>query len=305
MNIQEKEQLIIGTIIECNSEIKKLNSQTNIKTKTFKSLMEKSQMYEFGMTELYKKLDPLFESTNSLPINLVQIKNNRQNYYSYFKSVYKFLKDFEPGIQNNLNENFEAPKFEKPLYSVNSVNQNNQTNKVPETKLDIFSFRNDLKRIIMELSKQDDTDVSLDILKIKVFANKPVFIHGFNISNNLGLRSELVQKFNFKKLNCVVFNKSEKQLIFITDNFSGSVVYDLSKDILDYYNTINIENKLPNKNFDANYVDVLKDVIGSNYFLVFIDISNLKLEFKDNLYLDDLRKKQYETSQKNGIVVKR
>ena len=289
LSIQSKEQLIIGTILSCNNEIKKFNKLTGLQEST------KFNMYHFNMVQLFGDINPLFENDfqiNKIPEDSIFVKNTRGNYYSYFQKVNDFLEGYEPNIQQSLNEslNVDEIKVKNPI------------------QMNIDTFKIDLKNIINNLEKQDDLNsVSNEIIKIKTFAKRPIFIHGFDICNNIALQKELFEKFNLpvNKLISICFDKSKKQLLFITDISTNIICYDLNEDILDLYNNINIEDKIKSEKLNVkNYLFQIKDLIHNNIIELYFNIELLDLKFNDNLY-GDIYRKNYSDKLKDNTLIKK
>lgn len=299
MNVQEKEQLIIGTIIDCNSEISKLSGVIkNV------SLMEKNNLYHFNMVQLYKSLNESDTTFGDFDTKLdvpVYTKNLRNNYYAYFQKVHKFLDGFEPNMQRNLNEGL-------------------QTDSDDISSIDIYSFKEDLKNIIKELeSKNDLENLSEQIYKIKTFAGRPIFIYGYDICNNVALRKELFESFKIDHTNLIsiCFDKSNKQILFIQKNSLNIVCYDLKTDTLDYYNKVNGvgtngagtnagDTQIKGISFDGpKYLQQLKELIHNNIVELYINPSILELKFEDNLYFDKIRAEMQANTAKMGSVVKK
>jgi len=289
LSVQSKEQLIIGTILSCNNEIKKFSKLTGLKEST------KFNMYHFNMVQLFGDINPLFENDfqiNKIPEDSIFVKNTRGNYYSYFQKVNEFLEGYEPNIQQSLNESLivDDIKVKNPI------------------QMNIDTFKIDLKNIINDLEKQNDLNsVSNEIIKIKTFAKRPIFIHGFDICNNIALQKELIEKFNLSinKLISICFDKSKKQLLFITDVSTNIICYDLNEDILDLYNNINIEDKIKQEKLNIKtYLFQIKELIHNNIIELYFNIDLLDLKYSDNLYSDISRKTYSETIQKQKSLIK-
>ncbi len=280
LSVQQKEQLIIGTILSCNNEIKKISQ---IMPKLNENM--RNNMYHFNMTQLFSEINPLFENGNQIPDEAIFVKNSRGNYYAYFQKVYDFLDGYEVNLQKNLNESLKVDEtlVQNPI------------------QIDILTFKQDLKNIIIELSKKNDlNNISPEVLKIKTLANKPILINGFDISNNVALRKELFDNFNisFGNLIAICFDKSNQQLLFVTDNTKTLVVYDLKKDELNFYNSINEKIK-PVQLTPKNYSQTIKDLTDNNNIIdLYVNVSMLKLDFTDNLFSDNARQKFIDETQK-------
>jgi hypothetical protein len=288
MTVKDKEQLIIGTILYCNSEIKKLSESINISS-------ENTNLYYYNMSSLLSEINPMIklnESLNQIPPESIFITNVRNNYFSYFQKVYDFLDGYEPNIQYSLNESLtiDTVKVENPI------------------QLNIKSFKDELKDIINKLSQINDLDkLSPDILKIKTLAKKPIMIYGYDICNNIALKKELLENFNLSedKLISILFDKINKQLLFITENTSNIVVYDLRKDSLNNYNKINDPIKSEKLN-SKNYLIFLKELLDNNTLIeIYKNFKILKLEFTDNLFSDFGRIKEINKMKQESSVIKK
>lgn len=273
-SIKDKERYIVGTVINCNQEIKNLSGLIN------KPLNEHVNVYHFNMVSLYESIMDLNNSPGQLDLNTVPsyVQNPRGNYYSYFNKVYDFLDGYAPNIQKNLNESL-----------VIDGNEN-------DIQLDIVSFKNDLKKIIDDLSKQDDIEnLSDEILKIKAFAKKPLFLYGYDLLNSLPLQKELQEKFNISNndLIAIVYDKTNKQLIFVTA--LKLVGYMVSKDELGLIETgLELTAK--------NYYGTIKEKLENNNLIeLFVDFTKMEFKFTDNVYLDNMRK---TFDKKRNSVVK-
>lgn len=299
MNVKNKEKLIVGTIINCNKEINDLSESIVLDSIS----KDKNNIYRFNMVNLLNEIDEkettiddltsLNESfTVSLPAEQ-EIKNSRKNYFAYFNKVKNFLDNFEPGVQKVLNE---------------SLNIDGKENDVV---ININTFKEELKKIIQELSLKDDVrNLTSDILKIKLFANKPLFIYGYDINSNIELKKELVSKFNItdEKLLFILFDQSNKQILFLTDDIRTSICYDLKTDKLDYYNIINKDNqelKIDELKIDLkNGPEQLKSITSISYFVLYLNIQKMELKFEDNLYLDQAREDFNKSNQHYGFIKK-
>jgi hypothetical protein len=273
MKIQEKEQLIVGTILNCNLEIKKLSESD-------KSFQHKNNnLYNFNMIQLYNEIigenKPLNENQSIDFKDFNYCNNTRKNYFSYFQKVYNFLDGFEINIQQTLNESLK----------IDSKDLNTDI-------LNINSFKKELSEIIEKLSKQDEiSNIDNKIIKIKTLAHKPIYLYGYNICTNVELKKELQEKFKISDndILSIIFNKTNKQLIFVIKN--NLIVYDVKQDLLDYYNNINFDEKV-NFKFEKteNLLQQIKNTIGYNDLIeIYQNIQKDKFQFADNLYKDKLR----------------
>lgn len=276
--VQDKEQIIIGTIINCNREIKNFlnESASAMKKKHLKKLFESNNfdIYHYNMLNLYSEVTGIpFINLNEGMEFPTAVTNSRNNYYAYFQKVNDFLNGFEINLQESLNEslNVDTVRVKNPI------------------QLNITTFKEELKSIINILDKQNDVvNYSKDILKIKAFAKQPLFVNGYNICNNISLMKELQEKFGIlhQNLMAICFNQNTKQLYFVTNSTNKLVVYDLKKDILDYYNNVNP--KIEVKQLESKtYLDTLKQLTGINAILeLYLNPLVLNLKFEDNLYHD-------------------
>ena len=284
LSVQQKEQLIVGTILSCNNEIKKISQ---IMPKLNESI-QNTNVYHFNMKSLFNDINPLLESFQNIPDESIYVKNTRGNYLSYFQKVYEFLDGYEVNLQTSLNESLNVEG--------NSI------------QIDIVSFKKDLKTIINELLKKNDLEnISPEILKIKTLANIPISIYGYDICNNISLQKELVEKFNLtsEKLLAICFDKSNKQILFVTNSTNSIIVYDLKKDMLDNYNTVNNENKIPSKPLSiSTYFSILQELINNNIIVLYLNINELKLNYTDNLFGDESRIKYIQQMQNQEKIRK-
>jgi hypothetical protein len=285
LNIKEKEQLIIGTILSCNEEIKKVS----LLLPSLNENLSKQNMYHFNMVQLFQEINPLFESSLNfqIPENSIYIKNTRGNYHAYFQKVYDFLDGYEINLQKTLNE---------------SLNVDNSLVENP-VQLDIMTFKDDLKRIINELVKKNDLDtIPQEILKIKILAQKSLIVNGFDISNNLSLQKELFEKFNTKisDLLSICYDRSNKQLLFVPKNTQNIITYDLTLDQFDLYNVVNHSNPISSKTLTIQtYLTILRDLINNSIITIYNNMNEFKFESGDNLYFDKLRNK---INTENGSI---
>jgi len=296
MNTQEKEQLIVGTILTCNEEIKKISK---LMPSLNENNLSKNNLYHFNMIQLFQEINPLFENTGNsqiiskIPEESIFVKNTRGNYYAYFQKVYEFLDGYEINLQRTLNE------------SLNVSNDMSQSN----SQIDIMSFKNDLKNIILELSKRNDLkNISKEIQKIKILAKKPIIINGFDICNNLSLKKELFERFGLtnQKILAICFDKSNKQLLFVTNTTGSIICYDLETDVLDNYNIVNKDESIPNKSLTIKtYLEILRELINNSLIDIYVNVEEFKFELTDNLYYDNARIKAFEAQKTQTSVIKK
>ncbi len=274
ISIQDKEALIIGTVIACNNELTHfLNENKNFKKNKFVKLYESKlhDVYEYNFRNLSEDFSAELPSA---------IQNPRHNYYSYFNKVYSFLNGYELGIQKSLNESLTVSdiKVQNPL------------------QVNIDTFKKTLKSIIEKLEKQDDiTNYSQQQLSIKTFAKQPLFIVGYNICNNIALMKELQEKFDitYDKLMAIVYDRSEKQLIFIPVNSKSVITYSILQDEL-----VPVNNYLTKQLTAQNYLEELRLMKETAFIEVFVNQNTLNFKFTDNLYKDISRQKYREQIEK-------
>lgn len=297
MNVQNKEQIIIGTILKCNQEIKNFLNESissNVSSnKHFNDLLinlnESVDLYHYNLTNLFKTV---CNSDTELFENYSQFTNNHKNYYAYFNKVYNFLNEFETNIQVTLNESLivDSRKVKKPK------------------QLNIVTFKNDLKNLINYLEKQNDiSNYSKKILNLKTFLKQPIYVCGYNLTNNDILRQQLFDNFKITEQNLlsICFNQNNKQLYFVTPNTNNIVVYDLKSDVLDNYNKVNKFN-LKSVNLKPNdYLNTLKQLTGINsIYEIYVNPNTLNFKFEDNLYKDNAYRKFREELDKNQKIFK-
>lgn len=297
MNVQNKEQIIIGTILKCNQEIKNFLNESissNVSSnKHFNDLLinlnESVDLYHYNLTNLFKTV---CNSDTELFENYSQFTNNHKNYYAYFNKVYNFLNEFETNIQVTLNESLivDSRKVKKPK------------------QLNIVTFKNDLKNLINYLEKQNDiSNYSKKILNLKTFLKQPIYVCGYNLTNNDILRQQLFDNFKITEQNLlsICFNQNNKQLFFVTPNTNNIVVYDLKTDVLDNYNKFNKFN-LKSVNLKPNdYLNTLKQLTGINsIYEIYVNPNTLNFKFEDNLYKDNAYRKFRNELDKNQKIFK-
>lgn len=315
VNVQDKELLIVGNLINCNREIKRFLNESSVGKnrksryiKLFESIQSnKFDIYGYNLMNLYSKVSDV----NILNLNEDQIiagsniyRNSRNNYYSYFKKLYEFLNSYEPTIMQSLNEavSVKVPTKTDTENSKDSKDSKDSKNSKDKEKskilgpnpiqLNITTFKTELKRIIDKLEQQNDIqNYSLQILSIKTFTKQPIFVNGYNLVNNVALMKELYEKFKItnETLLAVAYNRLNKQILFVTKNLQNLVVYDITKDLLDYYRNINEGANVGSKILSGDtYLQELKTLTNSNAIIelylnfVSIDVS----QYPDNLYHD-------------------
>lgn len=293
MNVQNKEQIIIGTILKCNQEIKNFLNESVSLNKHFNDLLinlnESVDLYHYNLTNLFKTV---CNSDNELFENYSQFTNNHKNYYAYFNKVYNFLNEFETNIQVTLNESLivDSRKVKNPK------------------QLNIVTFKNDLKNLINYLESQNDiSNYSKKILNLKTFLKQPIYVCGYNLTNNDILKQQLFDNFKISEQNLlsICFNQNTKQLYFVTPNTNNIIVYDLKSDVLDNYNKVNKINLKPINLKPNDYLNTLKQLTGVNsIYEIYINPNTLNFKFEDNLYKDNAYKKFREELDKNQKIFK-
>lgn len=265
---QHNELVLIGTILECNKRLFESTRLPRCK-KYFKKF---NNLYS-----LSTGLNNLNESVELLP-NAVEFPKTG-NLYSYYNKVSKFLNTFEVPLQESLD-------------SLSNVQQA------------IRDFKIDLKTIINKLEKQDSFDNYTDnILKIKILSKQSLTVCGFDIINNLALMSELSVKFGLSNNNllALVYNKYDKELLFIGYNTSNVVKYNIKTDELE-------KKEFENKSFKfnpINYLQELKQLTGiNNLFEIYVSINALSLKYTDNVYQDKANTELLKQFYKETSIVK-
>lgn len=279
-SVQDKEALIIGTVVACNDVLSHfLNENKNFKKNRF------VQLYESKLHDIYKyNLKGLFEDFSIELPNAIE--NTRNNYYSYFNKVYSFLNGYELSIQKTLNESLNV----------------SETNVKNPFQINIETFKTTLKSIINKLEKQDDiTNYGQQTISIKTFAKQPLFITGYNICNNIALMKELQEKFGIthENLMAIVYDRSNKTLIFIPVNSRSVITYSILQDDL------KVENNYLSKELKSdNYLENLKLMKDNNTFIeIYINQNTLNFNFTDNLY-NDVKRKIYNQKINDAHFIK-
>lgn len=274
MVLQDKEKIIVGTIINCNNEIKKFLNESNIFDKKLKNLFESkiTDVYHYNMISLYSNITgvpttSLFESLDSINQTIPSVINNtRNNYYSYFNKVQQFLNGYELPLQTSLNESLIVD------------NKRIKNNKQP-IQLNITSFKKHLKQIIETLEKQDDIlFCNKEVLKIKAFCNKPLFVNGYNITSNQLLFNEIEKTFGISKQNilAICYCISKKEIYFVTK--IKTIVYNIYNDTLEIWNNVK----------SSDYINSLKEITGYNNIIeLYTNLQMLDIKYEDNLYHDN------------------
>jgi hypothetical protein len=265
----ESEGRVIGTLIDCLEQLDKGNMLPRKNAMIYR--------HNFG------SLKPMFEDSSFEPGITMSSRNNR---YVYFKGVYNFLGNNNLDVQSSLNEclNVDHRRVENPV------------------QFNVITFKNDLRKAIMFLEKQDDTSFTPELVKMRILANRPVMVLGFNISTNLGLLKELKETFNIEpsKLISVCYDRGEKQLIFVPEGLNTMMVcYDLKKDMMDNYQVVNNIKLKTTELKPRNYLSYLRENISFNIMEVHKNMDMLELTFTDNLYLDNF---MHRLKKDNSVV---
>lgn len=268
-SLQTKEEIILGTIINCKNTVKKLG------------LAKANQVKD--NTELIN----LFESVSGIVIpkqlitdtfnndQVLNISDYHNNPYAYLSDVKSLMESYIP-LESGLNENPEITNFANSLKG----------------------YLNDLEKI-NDFQKFDSMHEL--VLKTKLFARQPINVYGVNLFDIEKLKNTL--KFNL--LYSVIYNKSDKQLLFVGDEMV--LAYDIKTDKLQEQHLINsdIEQLHVNQN---NYLEIIKDEISNNIIEIYKNHEIKPLTFTDNMYGD---KKRYEElmeakefKKKNSSVLK-
>lgn len=261
---QDKEFIILDNICECVKHIKELGL-----------VSENINKYHFNFGQLFESVSHDYKPVN----NTYKIDYRNNNPFAYFQKMQDFLDGFETNTQHVLNESL-----------------------MNEQKFGIIDFKQDLKRIIEQLKKQNDIGtLSNDIVKIKAFAKIPIRIYGFDIGysilSNAGLMTELdaMSKSSYRVIVSIVYNKSTSD-IYIVDLNRGLFAYQIKDDKL-----VQLE-CVKSKLSKDTYLDILKEITGYNNLIeIYTDHSNLDFKYSDNLYQDvkqQLVWKQYQESIK-------
>lgn len=296
LTTQDKEQIIVGTILYCNSVIQKLNEQYNGQHKLRKLFETDTTYYNMinlaskitgaGISMLNENVDTFIADNNFVKMN------EHQNNYAYFKKVRSFLNGFETSIQQNLNESLviKTPTI-RPLGGGRLESENAQSQ-----ISNIDTFKKQLNKYIVELENNNDTDnYTSQVISVKIFLNKPLFVYGFNIANSLMFQQEICNKFNKNsdELLMILFEKSEKYLMFIFKN--DIITYSINDDELKKMNlTFRIDT--------SNIICCIGDNISRNVLILYHKTSDLK--FTDNLYHDVAQSEYLNKFKSSSGIIK-
>jgi hypothetical protein len=175
MNIQQKEQQLLATIISCK-KVMNVNNDVTMDVKLFESV-----------TGGYGQIsNEIIESNNVIKFSDFQKLGD--NKFAYLKDVRSFVYGEENlNAMKPLNENFQFDPFKDELTKLIS-----QLEKI-----------NDFN--VLDL-------LDASILNTKIFAKKPINILGFNIMETLKV---LETTPDLKGVFSIMFNKSNKFIYFI------------------------------------------------------------------------------------------
>lgn len=296
-NIQEKELYILGTMLNCNREIKKFKTDISIGTGKL-NLLESIDIQNAKTLNLfvhcsditYKALNENFDTI----INKFNIASNlRGNYYAYFSKVNNFLLEAKTTDTENI---------------FTSLNES------IDTEYNIFNYQESLSSLIqkLETAKEFNTinTVSPNILKIKSWAKTPIYSLGFNLCNNIQLEQQLNELgVTQNNLIAICFNNYHKQVVFFTFDLAKTLVYDIKTDVIGLWNTINPEYQLPaTKLTPQNYKTIFRTESEINDFVeIYFNIHALQPKFTDNLYRDNTYieyLKRYESQKQLNSLIK-
>lgn len=275
-NIQEKELYILGTMLNCNREIKKFKSEVQPKgIKLLESIdiqnAKTLNLFVHCSEITYQKLNEDFDAIIS-QYNITT--NPLDNYYAYFKRVNNFLLESRntdtDGIFTSLNES------------------------IPDEQHGVLNFQEELNSLIqkMETSREFNTinNITPAVLKIKSWAKSPIYACGFNLISNPKLMSALEKTgVTLNNLISICYNRYHKQLVFFTFDLAKTLVYSIPEDTIGLWNKINIEYQLPSiKLTPNNYKTVFRTESEINDFVeLYFNINVLNPKFTDNLYRDN------------------
>lgn len=266
---QNLEEKLLATIICCNESLssdynKKLNYHNNM-MKLFESVT--------GIQTITKE----YYSSQ----NLIDFNNYHGNKYAYSKDVLSLLQD----------------------YGDNSYGTIKSLNESLTDNFNITTFQKELSEYILNLSHDNDFDkldtLSPTIIKTKVFSKKPLYVYGFDIFNNFGLRKELELTFKLNMNDCIsiLFDKSNRQLLFVFNH--RIITYILENNSFGYYNQVWKELDewfIPIEEISSitrdNYYSFISENINSNLLELHKVIDSSKYKFEDNLYFDKKKTKE-------------
>lgn len=199
----------------------------------------------------------LFESASSMSYNQNLFKDyiTSVDSESYFGNRFAYLNDVKNLMENNV--------------PANSTLKSDESFK---------TFYETIKTYVTDLKKQNDFDryESLNelILKTKILAKQPIYVMGFDISDIESLKSH----FGFKELFAIVYNKSDKEIMFVAPNHIVS--YSIESN--------DMKNATVSKLTIDNFQAFISDNITQNYQILY---KKMNLTFSDNLYFDNERLK--------------
>lgn len=268
-SLQTKEEIILGTVINCKNTVKKLGL---VKPNEAKNNDELIQLFESVSGIVIPKKSIVDTFDNDQVLNITDYHNNP---YAYLSGVKALMESYVP-LESGLNEN-------------------------PE----IINFTNSIKGYLKDLEKINDFQkfgaMHELVLKTKLFARQPINVYGVNLFDVEKLKNTL--KFNL--LYSIIYNKSDKQLLFVGDEMV--LAYDIKTDQL-------LEQHLINSDIDQlnvkqnNYLEIIKEEISNNIVEIYKNHEIKPLTFTDNMYRD---KKRYlelmeavDFKKKNSSVLK-
>jgi hypothetical protein len=263
-NTLDKEHMIVSGILSCNNEIRRLQASS----KLFENLIDKDKVniYKYNMMNLYCEVanTNLTRLNESFISSFDYIKNNHDNYYAYFNKINDFLSGYELPVQQSLNESLE----------ISDAQVKNPT------QLNIETFKQDLKAIILKLESINDIqNLDAGILKIKALSKIPLYVYGYNIMNNDKLIDTLLT-YSMKPsdIKMIVYDGYNKGISFVANG--KFIFYDLKTDSFNAKKTaFPIDNNL----FQTfkNYTQV------NNLVELYFDPSLMNLKYTNNVYNDE------------------
>lgn len=246
---QYKEQQLLATMFVCNQIIRK-------ETDHFVALFE-------SVTGAYGEVKPeQVEQFNA--VDYANFQTLGDNKYAYLKSVQQFVEDTTKDDFTQLNESQSIDNFKLDL--ANAIKQ--------------FESINDFNVL---------DNLSDEVLKIKLFARKPINVLGFNIMEVLEKNDNKM----FGDIFSILYNKIDKVLYFVINGHFTK--YDVA--------TNNFTTVSDNRIDQTKYLQFFKQVINPNIVEIWkepkITIPNMSKGFTDNLFGDVARTKEIEQIIKN------
>lgn len=248
-NLQNKEELLIGLLLESEKHITYGDSN-----------LTNNQPQE--------ELVDLFESVSDLKYNHTMFSEfiNTPDSIEYVGNKYAYFNDVVSLLENQI------PR--------ESLLKSDATFK---------NFNRQITTYLSKLDKINDFD-KLDaydntILKTKILARQPIYIKGFDILNF----EPIMDKLDIKELISIVYNKSDKELYFVTNN--TIVAYIIATN--EFKNI-----KVSNLNKD-NYLYFIKEEINQNIIELY---KLVEFKYTDNLYFDKQRYTAIEQIKKSRTI---